>query len=89
MTTFTSIHELVDFINHNHFSFAGHEIYFGCANVRTFDTITRTLDYLKSEKPAISADFDAEFMHMGEKVPTIITIGLDNHGITYTEHIKR
>ena len=89
MTTFTSVHELANFININHSTFAGHRIAFGCANVRTFDVIMRTLDYLKAEKSAISANFDAEFMQIGKIIPTTITIGMDDNGITYMEHIKR
>lgn len=89
MTTFTSANELTDFINRNHSAFAGHRIAFGCANVRTFDAIMRTLDYLKAEKSARSADFDAEFMRVGKIIPTTITIGIDDNGITYTERIKR
>lgn len=89
MITFKSVHELDDFINQNHSSFAGHKIIpFGCANVDTFGTLMRALDYLKAEKSARSLDFDAEHMHMGKIIHTTITIGIDDNGITYTEHIK-
>lgn len=87
--TFTSVHTLADFINRNHFNFAGHRIAVGCANVRTFDTIMRAVDFLKAEKAATSADFDAGFMQMGKAIQTTITIGISDFGISYAEHIKR
>ena len=86
--TFKSVHELADFINRHHYSFAGHRIFFGCENVDTFGTIMRAIDYLKAEKSARNTNFDATFMDMGTIIHTTITIGITKDGISYTECVN-
>lgn len=86
--TFKSVNELSDFINHHHYSFEGHRIFFGCENICTFSTLIRAVDYLKKEKAAQSANFDAEIMVRGLVIPSTITIGIAEDGITYTECVN-
>lgn len=85
--TFTSIHQLSDFINDKHYTFAGRSIRKGCANVRTFDTLMRNMDYLKKESAAKSVTFDASIYVGGSVIPTQITIGITSSGFEYTEAV--
>ena len=86
--TFKSVHELADFINQHHYRFAEHRIFVGCENVNTFGTLMRAISYLKKEKAAQSANFDAEIMVRGLVIPSTITIGITEDGISYTECVN-
>lgn len=85
--TFTSVHDLSQFINSNHTSFAGHRITSMCANVRTFDTIMRSMSYLNKENAAKSVTFDAKLYANGASIPTQITIGIADNGFSYSEQV--
>ena len=56
-----------------------------CANVRTFDTIMRSMSYLNKENAARSVTFDAELYANGTSIPTQITIGIADDVFTYLE----
>ena len=87
--TFTSIHELADFIASKHVKFNGH-LCSVKANVRVFDTLRRMYDFLRNNPEAISCNFSAVCnpAHFGgEALHTIITLSLEPDGIGYAEQI--
>ena len=83
-----SVQETTDLIVKYHSHFAGHKC--SRSGVRVWDTLMRTVDFLKSEKAAESCTFDAMIepaLTGGEVVNTQITISLDGDGLRYEETV--
>lgn len=87
--TYNSIHELAHSIYAHHTEFDGHM----AGETRIFNTLMRTRDFLRREKAAVSANFEARMQYTDENgwhvVPTVITIGLAGDGLEYTERTAR
>lgn len=87
--TFNTEIELAEFINRNHYTFNGRHTGagVGAGTPMTFDSLMRTFDYLKKEKAAKSANFNASIYVGGKTIPTIITVGIVDNGFSYSEKI--